>query len=714
MNHSNPLPDLPERIAGLGRLAYNLWWSWHRPAWRLFRILEPHAWRDSDHNPIRMLSMLPDEVLEDAAQSESFLAHYDAVMELFEASGTSDAGWFSQHYGEAPGPLAYFSAEYGLHASLPVYAGGLGVLAGDYLKECCDLAVPIVAVGMIYSQAYVHQRIRQDGWQKDVEETLDRTHNPITRVLDDDGDPLQVRVPALEPALHVGVWEVKVGGVRLYLLDPDLEINRPWDREIASRLYISDTEQRLRQEILLGMGGMRVLDALGIQPSALHLNEGHPFLAVLERIRPRVEAGASFEAALDEVRASTIFTTHTPVPAGVDIFPFQLMEKYLGDYMSQLEMDRDAFLELGTNPQAPDDGFNTTVFALRVAKLRNAVSQRHGEVARDMWGHLWPERAREEAPIHAITNGVHLPSWIDASWLQPVFDEHLGNDWIEAQDEAETWEDVDEIPDDVLWKAHQDLKSDMLAEIDSRARDRWLEGEAPGGNVIAFGALLDPEVLTLGFARRFTGYKRPDLILHDIDRFRRLVIDPLRPVQIVFAGEAHPDDTEGKRLIQKIFQTAEDPEFAGRITFVEDYDQGLASYIVHGVDVWLNNPVPPLEASGTSGMKASVNGVPNLSILDGWWLEGYDPDAENGWALGEEEIGNGEDDRREEDAAALYRLLEEEIIPRYYERSDNGAPTRFVHVMKQAIKTVAPAFGARRMVKEYVRRFYAPAFGLEA
>jgi starch phosphorylase len=643
------------------------------------------------------------------------LAHYDAVMELFEASGTSDAGWFSQRYGEAPGPLAYFSAEYGLHASLPVYAGGLGVLAGDYLKECCDLAVPIVAVGMIYSQAYVHQRIRQDGWQKDVEETLDRTHNPITRVLDEDGDPLQVRVPALEPALHVGVWEVKVGGVRLYLLDPDLEINRPWDREIARRLYISDDEQRLRQEILLGMGGMRVLDALGIQPSALHLNEGHPFLAVLERIRPRVEAGASFEAALDEVRESTIFTTHTPVPAGTDVFPFQLMEKYLGTYMSQLETDRDTFLELGTNPQDPNAGFNTTVFALRVAKFRNAVSQRHGEVARDMWGHLWPDRAQEEAPIQAVTNGVHLPSWIDASWLQPVFDEHLGNDWIAAQDEAETWESVDEIPDDVLWKAHQDLKSDMLAEIDSRARDRWLEGEVPGGNVIAFGALLDPEVLTLGFARRFTGYKRPDLILHDIDRFRRIVTNPLRPVQIVFAGEAHPDDTEGKRLIQKIFQAAEDPEFAGRIAFVEDYDQELASYMVHGVDVWLNNPVPPLEASGTSGMKASLNGVPNLSILDGWWLEGYDPDAENGWAFGEEEeIGNGEDDRREEDAAAIYRLLEEEIIPRYYERSDNGAPTRFVHVMKQAIKTVAPMFGTRRMVKEYVRHFYAPAFDLEA
>jgi starch phosphorylase len=712
MSKENPLPTLPERIAGLGQLAYNLWWSWHRSAWHLFRTLEPHAWRDSDHNPIRMLTMLPEAVIADAAENDAFLERYDAVMEHFHRAVASEDGWFLQEYGEAPAPLAYFSAEYGLHASLPVYAGGLGVLAGDYLKECSDLAVPVVAVGMIYRRAYVHQHIRQDGWQENVEEPLDRTYNPITRVLDDAGEPLTVRVPALEPALHIGVWAVKVGRARLYLLDPDLEVNSPWDRNIASRLYVSDDEQRLRQEILLGMGGMRALDALGIEPAALHLNEGHSFLAVLERVRPRVEQGASFDEALQAVRERTIFTTHTPVAAGTDVFPFPLMDKYLGGYLADLGTDRDTFLELGADPEDPDAGFNTTVFALRAADFRNGVSERHGKVAREMWRHLWPEKAPDAVPIEAITNGVHLPSWIDASWLQPVLDEHLGASWIEAQDDGETWASVDEIPDDVLWEAHQDLKGDMLAEIDGRARARWHAGEIPAGNAIALGALLDPEALTLGFARRFTGYKRPDLILHDMERFKQLVTDPLRPVQIIFAGEAHPDDTQGKRLIQRIFQAAQDPAFAGRIAFVEDYDQELAAYMVHGVDVWLNNPRPPQEASGTSGMKASINGVPNLSILDGWWIEGYTGD--NGWAFGEERLEAHEDRDAAQDAEAIYRLLEEEIVPRYYERSDDGAPQAFVHVMKRALKTVAPHFGARRMVKAYVRRFYRRALGVSA
>jgi starch phosphorylase len=709
VNRTNPLPEFPERIEGLGKLAYNLWWSWHRSAWHLFRALNPHAWRDSDHNPIRMLAIIPEEALEEAAQRDDFLRRYDAVMDRFDRAVGSEDGWFPQHHGEVQQPLAYFSAEYGLHSSLPVYAGGLGILAGDYLKECSDLAVPIVAVGMIYSQAYVHQRIRQDGWQEDAEEPLDRTHNPMTRVLDDEGRPLTVRVPALDPPVHVGVWEVGIGRVRLYPLDPDLEESRPWDRKIASRLYVSDAEQRLRQEILLGMGGMRVLESLGIEPAGLHLNEGHPFLAVLEQMRPRVEAGASFEQALEEVRERTVFTTHTPVPAGSDVFPFQLMEKYLGDYLSKFDTGRETFLELGTNPEDPDAGFNTTAFALRAARFRNGVSQRHGEVARKMWSHLWPGEEREEVPIEAITNGVHLPSWIDAIWLQPVLSDYLDDNWIEAQDEAEMWEGVDQIPDDVLWETHQTLKSDLLAEIDGRARARWHEGEVPPSNVIAFGALLDPEILTLGFARRFTAYKRPDLLLHDMERFKRLVTDALHPVQVIFAGEAHPDDVEGKRLIQKIFQVAQDPAFAGRIAFVEDYDQELATYMVHGVDVWLSNPTPPLEASGTSGMKASMNGVPNLSILDGWWIEGYE--GENGWAFGDGDDDQG-GDRRARDAEAIYDLLESEIIPRYYARSDDGAPREFVQVMKRAIKTVAPTFGTRRMVKKYTTMFYVRALGL--
>jgi starch phosphorylase len=458
---------------------------------------------------------------------------------------------------------------------------------------------------------------------------------------------------------------------------------------------------------VLGMGGMRVLEALNIQPAALHLNEGHPALAVLGRIRALVENGASFAEASRQVRNSTIFTTHTPVPAGTDVFPFQLMDKYLGNTYAQLGTNRDAFLQLGTNPQDPGSGFNMTVFALRMAEHRNAVSRRHGEVAREMWQGLWPDEKKDDVPIAAITNGVHLPSWLDPAHLQPLLDRYLGAAWVAQQDRPGIWEVVDEIPDDELWALHRRLKATLLAQIDQRARRRWQQDRIAASSVIAFGALLDPDVLTLGFARRFTSYKRPDLILHDLERVKRLLTDPLHPVQIVFAGKAHPADVEGKRLIQKIVRLAQDPEYAGRIAFVENYDQQLAKYLVHGVDVWLNNPLPPLEASGTSGMKAAANGTPNLSILDGWWIEGYD--GANGWAFGGEAV---EGDRTQPDAEALYHLLEEQVIPLYYRRSDDGVPHEFVQVMKAAIKSVAPAFSSRRMVKEYVDQFYVRALGL--
>jgi starch phosphorylase len=709
MNADDQFPHLPERIHGLGRLAYNLWWSWHPSARELFRALDIQVWRESSHNPVRMLALLQPDALETVAQDQEFLAHYDSVMDQYEAETASQAGWFAAEYGRVQSPLAYFSAEYGLHASLPVYAGGLGVLAGDYLKECSDLGVPVVAVGLIYSQGYVEQRIREDGWQEDVEKPLDRTYDPITRVLDKEGKPLAVQVPLFEPPLHVAVWKVDVGRVPLYLLDPDVEANQPWDRGIAHQLYVSNPEQRLRQEMVLGMGGMRVLEALGLQPAALHLNEGHPALAILERIRMFVQEGTNFDEAAQKVRESTIFTTHTPVPAGTDVFPFPLMEKYLGNYYATLGTDRDILLQLGANPQDPKAGFNMTVFALRMAQFRNGVSQRHGQVARAMWASLWPDKKEDQVPIVAITNGVHLPGWIEPIRLQPLLDRYLGSAWVAHQDRPGIWELVDEIPDSELWHLHRELKAALMAQIDQRARARWQQDKVAAGNVIAFGALLDPEILTLGFARRFTGYKRPDLILHDLERLKHLLTDPWHPVQFIFAGKAHPADAEGKRLIQKIFRLAQDPEFGGRIAFVENYDQQLAEYMIHGVDVWLNNPLPPLEASGTSGMKASVNGTPNLSIQDGWWIEGYN--GANGWAFGGEAM---EGDRTQADAEAVYHLLEEEVIPLYYQRSDDGVPHGFVQVMKAAIKSVAPAFSSRRMVKEYVERFYVQAFGLRS
>ena len=703
-----PFPILPERIRGLERLVYNLWWSWHPPAQELFRSLGLQAWHESQHNPIRMLALLPPEVLLSVAEDEESLARYDAVMAQFEAETTTQAEWFAAEYGRVQSPLAYFSAEYGLHASLPVYAGGLGILAGDYLKECSDLAIPLVAVGSIYSQGYVWQRIREDGWQEDVEETLDRTYDPLIRVLNEEGQPLVIQVPLFDPPVHVTVWKVAVGRVSLYLMDADLDINQPWDREMAHHLYASNLEQRLRQEIVLGMGGMCLLEALGIRPAALHLNEGHPALAILERVRMLVEQGATFEEAAQRISETTIFTTHTPVSAGTDVFPFPLMEKYLGNYYSKLGADRDTLFQLGASPQDPGAGFNMTAFALRMARFRNAVSRRHGEVARQIWHSLWPDKKEDEVPIAAITNGIHLPSWIESIRLQPLLDQYLGPAWLTYQDRPAIWKLVDEIPNRELWHLHQELKGMLLAEIDKHARARWQRDRVAAGNIIAYGALLDPEVLTLGFARRFTGYKRPDLLLHDLERLKRLLTDPLRPVQIIFAGKAHPADNDGKRLIQRVFRLAQDPEFAGKIAFVENYDQQLAEYMVHGVDVWLNNPLPPLEASGTSGMKASVNGTPNLSILDGWWIEGYN--STDGWAFGGEDVPG---DRTQADAEALYRLLEEKVIPLYYQRSDDEVPHGFVRVMKAAIKDVAPIFSARRMVKEYVERFYLQALGLE-
>ncbi len=704
MNAINSLCDLPDRIRGLEKLAYNLWWSWTPPARELFRALDLQAWRESGYNPVRMLALLPPVVLGSAAKDEGFLTQYDAVMERFEAEVLSQEGWFTSQYGHLSAPLAYLSAEFGLHASLPVYAGGLGILAGDHLKECSDLAVPVVGVGLIYSRGYVWQRVREDGWPEEREEDLDRTYDPIQQVMDKTGKPLIVQVPLFDPPVYVGIWKVHVGRVPLYLLDTDLEMNQPWDRAIAHHLYAADVEQRLRQEIVLGIGGICALETMGIRPKALHINEGHPAFAILERVRALVGDGVSPEEAVRQVRESTIFTTHTPLQAGTDVFSFTLIGKYLRHYCAQLGIDSATACQWGAHPQDPGAGFNMTVFALRMARWCNAVSQRHGEIARKMWHSLWPDGPESDVPIEAITNGVHLPTWIEPLALQPLLDRYLGADWHDDQDCSARWSGLDAVPDAELWRVHQAFKAALTDRIDERAQMRWQQDRVAASSVIAYGALLDPEILTIGFARRFTGYKRPDLILYDLERLKCLLKDPWHPVQIVFAGEAHPADLDGKRLIQKIFRMAQDPEFGGRIAFVEDYDQELAEYLVRGVDVWLNNPVPPLEASGTSGMKASINGTPNLSILDGWWLEGYD--GNNGWAFGKEPI---EGDRTRADAEAIYRLLEEEIIPLYYARSDDHVPHGFVGMMRAAMQHVAPRFSARRMVKEYVARFYAQA-----
>jgi glycogen phosphorylase len=707
-NAATQFPNLPERIRGLERLSYNLWWSWHRRAREMFPALDLQAWRESDHNPLRMLAMLEQQSLDDAARDPEFLERYDAVMAEFDANIASQTGWFTVEYGTPRSPLAYFSAEYAFHHSLPLYAGGLGVLAGDYIKECSDLAIPIVAVGLIYSRGYLSQKLRDDGWQEDDEKTLDRTYDPVRLVRDGNGEPLKVLVPFFDPPVHVLVWRADIGRVPVYLLDTEVESNQPWDRAIAHRLYTNDPEQRLRQEIVLGIGGMRVLRRLGILPAAVHINEGHPAFAFLERARALVEEGSTFQDAIAKIRQTSVFTTHTPLSAGTDVFPFPLFEKYFSSHYDKFGTDRNGLLQLGTNPSNPDAGFNMTVFALRMSKFCNAVSKKHGEVAKEMWKAIWPEKKVEDVPITAITNGVHLLTWMDPVWLQPMFEKYVGPGWIRDQDQLKIWESVDKIPDDELWWLRMRLKGLLVDEINERARDEWQKKRVRAESVIAFGALLDPEIFTIGFARRFTSYKRPDLILHDLERLKRILMHPLRPVQIIFAGKAHPSDIAGAQLIQRVFHLAQDPSFGARVAFVENYDQHLAARMVRGVDVWLNNPLPPLEASGTSGMKAGANGVPSLSVLDGWWLEGYN--GKNGWAFGGEPV---EGDRSSADAEALYRLLEEKIIPLYYHRPDDEVAHDFVRVMKAAIKSVAPQFSSRRMLKEYVNQFYVEALGIK-
>lgn len=697
---------LPTRIERLADLAYNLWWSWHQDARELFRTLDYPLWRATGHNPVLILREIPQERLEEAAKDPLFLRQYDAVLMAFDRELENGHLWFPQTYPDLTGELvAYFSAEFGLHRSLPIYSGGLGVLAGDQAKETSDLGVPFVGVGFLYSQGYFLQRIPSHGWQEAAYPPLRIEETPLRPVVDAEGQPVCVHVQLAGREVHITLWEVHVGRVRLYLMDTNLPMNEPWDRTLTSRLYGGDREMRISQEVVLGIGGVRALRALGLEPTVWHLNEGHCAFLVLERVREYVARGWTFDEAADAVRATTVFTTHTPVPAGHDAFSLPMVEKHFLGYWEQLGLTREAFLELGrvNGPSGPE--FNMTALALRLSGYRNGVSRLHGEVSRRMWHFLWPDRTVEEVPIVHVTNGVHMPSWISGP-LDRLFRKYLGHNWQDRQDDPDLWERLDDIPDEELWALHEDQKRKMMAFIRERARRRRISGEMDPDQVLAAGAFLDPEALTIGFARRFATYKRATLICHDLERLKRIVHDLYRPVQFIFAGKAHPADDAGKHLLQQVYSLAKDPAMGGRIAFIEDYDMHVARYLVQGVDVWLNTPRRPNEASGTSGQKAAMNGVPNLSVLDGWWAEGYN--GANGWAI---EPLEGADPAAQDahDAEMLYRLLEEEVVPLFYRRDADGVPRGWVRLMKEAIRSVAPRFCTRRMVKEYTERFYIPA-----
>jgi len=698
---------LPKRINRLDELAHNLWWSWHHQARDLFRILDYPLWRTSGHNPVKLLRDIKPEKLKAAANDPAFLTLYDFVMSAFDSDMSAKDTWYAAEYSDAlPGPIGYFSMEFAIHSSLPMYAGGLGILAGDTCKEASDLGLPLVGVGFMYPQGYFHQRIPSNGWQEEIYRQIDFTESPICSVLSHKGQRALAKVELDSKSLSLAVWRVQVGRVNIYLLDTNIEENDPEDRLLSSRLYIADRELRIQQEILLGIGGVRVLRALDIKPALWHANEGHTSFMMLERVREEVAQGASYDEAVRRVRATTVFTTHTPVPAGHDVFPVQLIDKYLHSYWGTLGINREAFIKLGQQDGLYPQSFNMTALALAMSERCNGVSRLHGRVSRKIWHVLWPEVDEDDVPIAHVTNGVHVPSWI-APEMSRLYEKYVSKDWVKKHDDRKLWNRVTDIPDEELWNTRQLLKRNLLVTIRERARKLWNEPEVAPQQVLAMGSLLDPWVLTIGFVRRFAEYKRPALIFQDMERLKRIINDPQRPVQIIFAGKSHPADLPSKYLLQQVYCLATTREFQGRIAFVEDYDMHTARYLVHGVDVWLNTPRRLNEACGTSGMKASLNGVPNLSILDGWWYEGYN--GANGWAIGEgpETYRQGEEDKM--DGESLYRLLEEMIVPLYYDRDRDGVPHGWLRVVKEAIRTVLPHFSARRMLKEYSNQVYLPA-----
>ena len=704
----NPAPiAIPERLRRLPELAMDLWWTWNTEAREVFRQLDYELWRETAHNPVLMLHRISEKQLETLARDDRFVALYDAAIAALDNARAARDTWWQRRFGELSGPIAYFSAEFGLHQSLPIYAGGLGVLAGDHCKEAGDLGLPLIGVGFMYPQGYFHQSVSPEGWQQESYEKLSWADAPIEPAVTPEGNPCIVPVPLGNRSVLVQVWRVRLGRVKLYLLDTDLEENAPWDRDLSARLYGGDRETRIQQEIILGVGGVRALKALGSSPVVWHLNEGHAAFVVLQRIRDLIEgAGLSFDQALDEVRRTTIFTTHTPVPAGHDAFPFNLVETHLAGCWGTLGAYRDRFLQLGAYDNGVGVQFNMTALALRTANGVNAVSQLHGVVTREMWAPIWPGTPEDQRPVRAITNGIHMPTWLSHELVR-LFDRHLAADWRERHDDPIIWQRVFEIPDEALWAARGALRQYLFTFIRERSRQRWRDEHVTAARVVASGTLLDPGALTIGFARRFTGYKRPELIFRDPERLQRILNAPGRPVQIVFAGKAHPADETGKHHLQQVYRKAVDPAFAGRIAFVDDYDLHVAHFLVQGCDVWLNNPRKPLEASGTSGMKASANGVPHFSIGDGWWAEGFT--GENGWLIDAPSMGDP-DAQDAADANAIYETFERDIVPRFYDRDRaSGVPRLWLQVVRQAIATVAPRFSARRMVKEYAQDLYAPA-----
>jgi glycogen phosphorylase len=702
------IAPLQERLWALAR---NLWWSWDHNSYGLFLDLDPGRWSETNHNPVSLLGEFPLARLESRATEMMLHSRvnyaYRRLLEYREADPT----WGARHAGVLrPHPVAYFSAEFGIHESLPIYSGGLGVLAGDHIKSASDLDIPLIGIGLFYGQGYFRQRLDLNGWQREEYLETDVSQLPMEAAIGKDGRPVVIEIETRSGRLRAKVWRVKVGRRDLLLLDSDVEGNAPEDRELTSRLYGGDMRIRIRQEMLLGVGGLRALKALGVSPGVLHLNEGHSAFAVLEAIRMRMEdEGIGFDVAVPRVSREVVFTTHTPVPAGHDRFSPALVEEHAGPLREALGLSQDSLLGLGReNPTNPDELFCMTVLALRLSRRANAVSALHGEVSRAMWTGLYREKVEDDVPIGHITNGVHVPSWL-APQMFRLYDKHLGTGWHQRSSEAKIWLNIENVDDGELWETHLNLKSQLIDFVRRRAVEQAARrGESP--EVLQrLERVLSPDALTIGFARRFATYKRANLILTDIERLVSMVNDPNRPVQFVFAGKAHPLDEPGKRILQQIAEMMRDPKFRDKFVFVEDYDINVGRHFVQGVDVWLNNPRRPLEASGTSGQKVVLNGGLNLSILDGWWAEAYD--GMNGFAIGSGRTHSNMSVHDARDGEDLLRTLREEVIPLYYQRDRDGLPRGWIKRMKRTIRTLGWRFSADRMVMDYTVKCYVPAAG---
>ncbi len=702
-------PIMPARISRLYELAYNLWWSWHPEARDLYRDLDPALWQAVGHSPVRFLSEIAPPLLEQAAENAGYLERYDSVLAAFDRYMHPQPGetWFSRTYPELEHHIiAYFSAEFGLHEALPIYSGGLGILSGDHCKEASDLNLPFVGVGFLYPQGYFRQSITRDGVQEAFYDKLHFSESPATPAIGPDGADVVISVDLPGRKIHARVWKLQVGRITLYLMDTDIPPNTPADRELSARLYGGDREMRISQEIVLGIGGVRALRALGITPAAWHLNEGHAAFLSLERCRELVAQGLTFREAREVVAVNALFTTHTPVPAGNDAFSYDLIDKYFNSYWGQLGLTRDQFMNIAREDHGWGPSYSMTVLALRLTGQYNGVSALHGDVSRRMWQFLWPGVDADEVPIESITNGIHSPTWI-APELDAFFRRYVREDWAEHVDDQAMWDRaVARMPDAELWDVHVQRKQALIDYTRTRLREHHLRLGEGAQQIAEFDTMLSPQALLIGFARRFATYKRATLIFRDLPRLEKLLGDPQRPVQVLFAGKAHPADQPGKALIEQVYQFSRSNALRGKIVFLENYDIDMARYLVSGGDIWLNNPIRPHEASGTSGQKAALNGLPNCSIMDGWWAEAYN--GQNGWAIGEEREYHDQNAQDEADSLSLYALLENEIIPAYFERDADGLPHRWLALMKEAIRTCAPTFSMKRMVKEYTERFYVP------